>query len=190
MSNVLKLSLQETIRSLHKKGWGQRRIARELGVHRKTVRGYLEGGSKCTTHSTAGSVGIAAPKCTSISTAGSGGGEGQHSRVGADAQKSGRRSVCEPFRAVVEAKVEAGLSAQCVYQDLVTEHGFKDSYESVKRYVRKLKAKAPARVWRIECEPGEEAQVDFGLGAPIVEGQGKRTRTWVLRVVLSHSRKG
>jgi hypothetical protein len=155
MSNVLKVRLQETIRSLHNKGWGLRRIARELGVHRKTVRGYLEGGSKCTTHSTAGSVAVADPKCTSISTAASGGGKGLRSQVGAEEQKSGRRSVCEPFRAVVEAKVAAGLSAQCVYQDLVTEHGFKDSYESVKRYVRKFKAKAPARVWRIECEPGE-----------------------------------
>ncbi len=190
MSNVLKVSLQETIRSLHNKGGGQRRVARELKVHRKTVRGYLEGGSKCTTHSTAGSGAIVDPKCTSISTAGSGGGKGQRRQVGAAEQKSGRRSVCEPFRAVVEAKVEAGLSAQCVYQDLVTEHGFTDSYESVKRYVRKFKDTAPARVWRVGCEPGEEAQVDFGLGAPIVEEQGRRTRTWVLRVVLSHSRKG
>jgi hypothetical protein len=33
-------------------------------------------------------------------------------------------------------------------------------------------------------------QEDFGLGAPIVEANGKRTRTGVLRVVLSHSRKG
>jgi hypothetical protein len=32
--------------------------------------------------------------------------------------------------------------------------------------------------------------VDFGLGAPIVEEQDSCTRTWVLRVVLSHSRKG
>ena len=32
--------------------------------------------------------------------------------------------------------------------------------------------------------------MDFGLGAPIVKEKGKRTRTWVLRVVLSHSRKG
>jgi hypothetical protein len=78
----------------------------------------------------------------------------------------------------VEAKLEAGLSAQCVYQDLLSEHGFKDCYESAKRYVRKLKAKDPARVWRIECKPGEEAQVDFSLGAPIVDEQGKRTRTW------------
>ena len=190
MSNVLKVSLQEAIRCLHQKGWGQRRIARELGVHRNTVKGYVEGGSKCTTHSTTGSAAIADPKCTSISTAGSGGDNGERCHVGSIEPKPGRRSLCEPFGALVEAKVEAGLSAQCVYQDLVTEHGFKDSYESVKRYVRKLKAKAPARVWRIECNPGEEAQVDFGLGAPIVDEQGKRTRTWVLRVVLSHSRKG
>ena len=54
MSNVLKVSLQEAIRSLHEKGWGQRRIARELGIHRNTVKGYIEGGSKCTTQSTAG----------------------------------------------------------------------------------------------------------------------------------------
>ena len=189
MSNVLKVSLQEAIRCLHQKGWGQRRIARELGVHRNTVRGYVEAGSKCTTHSTAGSVLTAEPKCTSISTAGSAA-SGQPCEGEVVAAKRGRQSLCEPFRAVVESKVHAGLSAQCVYQDLVTEYGFKDSYESVKRYVRKLKAKEPTRVWRIEAHPGEEAQVDFGLGAPIVDEQGKRTRTWVLRMVLSHSRKG
>ncbi len=32
--------------------------------------------------------------------------------------------------------------------------------------------------------------MDFSLGAHLVEEQGKRTRTWVLRMVLSHSRKG
>ena len=31
--------------------------------------------------------------------------------------------------------------------------------------------------------------MDFGLGAPIVDEQGKRTRTWVFRVVLSYSRE-
>ena len=149
MSNVLKVSLQEAIRCLYQKGWGQRRIARELGVHRKTIKSYVEEGSKCTTHSTAGSAVIADSKCTSISTAGSGGDDGEdgqrcQGRASAE-PKPGRQSLCEPFRAVVEAKLEAGLSAQCVYQDLLSEHGFKDSYESVKRYVRKLKAKDPAR---------------------------------------------
>ena len=43
---------------------------------------------------------------------------------------------------------------------------------------------------RIECEPGDEAQIDFGSGAPVVGPDGKRRKTHVLRVVLSHSRKG
>ena len=103
MSNVLKLSLQETIRSLHQKGWGQRRISRELGVHRKTVRLYLEAGPKCTTDSTAGSRAVAGPKCTSISTTGFEGGDGDRHGGGVVREaKSGRQSVCEPFRAFVE----------------------------------------------------------------------------------------
>ena len=43
---------------------------------------------------------------------------------------------------------------------------------------------------RMECEAGEEAQVDFGRGAPIIGPDGKRKSTWVFRIVLSHSRKG
>ena len=35
------------------------------------------------------------------------------------------------------------------------------------RFVRKLRATHPERVWRMECQPGEEIQLDFGLGAPI-----------------------
>ena len=34
------------------------------------------------------------------------------------------------------------------------------------------------------------AQLDFGLGAPIDEGQGKTRRSWILRLVLGYSRKG
>jgi hypothetical protein len=43
---------------------------------------------------------------------------------------------------------------------------------------------------RLECGPGEEAQVDFGTGAPLRGPDGKRQRTHVFRIVLSHSRKG
>ena len=55
MSNVLKVSHQEAIRSLHEKGWSQRRIARELGINGRTVRRYIRGQSKCSTISTPGS---------------------------------------------------------------------------------------------------------------------------------------
>ena len=41
----------------------------------------------------------------------------------------------------------------------------------------------------MECGPGDEAQVDFGAGAPVVGPDGKRRKTHVFRIVLSHSRK-
>ena len=41
MSNVLKVSYQEAIRSLHEKGWSQRRITRELGINDATIRTWV-----------------------------------------------------------------------------------------------------------------------------------------------------
>jgi len=171
MANILSVNQQQAISSLAARGWSIRRIARELKVHRRTVRQYFppsEPASKCTTISTAGSP----PKCT-ISTAG----------------KIGRKSVCGAHEQLIEEKVTQGLTAQRVYQDLKLEVQFADSYESVKRFVRRLRKADPARVWRIEVGPGEEVQVDFGAGAPIHSSDGRRRKSWVFRIVLSHSRK-
>ena len=103
---------------------------------------------------------------------------------------SGPASQCEPFRTIIEAKLAQGLSAQRVWQDLADEHGFTGRYHSVRRFVRRLRQDRPLPFRRMEVEPGQEAQVDFGAGAPVVTAEGKRRRTHVLRVVLSHSRKG
>ena len=165
------MNLQETIRSLHQKGWSGRRIARELGINRRTVVRYI---SKCT-NVPAGSEAAIGPKCTNVPAG----------------KSAGRQSQCEAFGESIARKVESGLSAQRIYQDLVEEHGFAGSYDAVKRYVGRLRKEQPERVWRMECQPGEEMQVDFGLGAPIEDGSGgKRRRSWVLRAVLSYSRKG
>ncbi len=99
-------------------------------------------------------------------------------------------SRCRVLHAQIEQGVRAGLTAQRIFQDLRADHGFTGAYDSVKRYVRRLTAVGPERVERIECQPGEEAQVDFGLGAPILEAGGRRRRSRVFRIVLSHSRKG
>lgn len=171
MANTLSVNQQQVIASLAAQGWSIRRIARELQVHRRTVKQYLpppDTLSKCTTISTAGSP----PKCT-ISTAG----------------KSGRKSICGVHEKLIEEKVTQGLTAQRVYQDLKLEVQFTGSYESVKRFVRQLRKADPARVWRIEVAPGEEVQVDFGVGAPIHSSDGRRRKTWVFRIVLSYSRK-
>jgi transposase len=173
MSNVLKVSHQEAVRSLHAKKWSQRRIARELGIHRKTVWRYTQKlAAKCTI-STPGSETASAAKCT-ISTSG----------------VAGRRSDCDPFAGVILSKLGLGLCAQRIFQDLGAETGFEGSYQSVKRFVRRVQATHPERVWRMECEPGEEMQVDFGLGAMIEQENGRARRSWVFRVVLSYSRKG
>jgi hypothetical protein len=71
----------------------------------------------------------------------------------------------------------------------VAEHDFTGSYYSVRRFVRSLEATQELPFRRLECGPGEEAQVDFGSGAPVVSADGKRRRPYVFRIVLSHSRK-
>jgi len=82
-----------------------------------------------------------------------------------------------------------GLSAQRIFQDLVADYDFAGRYHSVRRFVAKLKEADPLPFRRMEVAPGEEAQIDFGKGAPIIDEDGRRRRTHVLRVVLSHSRK-
>ena len=42
MANQLKVAKVLSIRTLHDQGWSQRRIARELGVHRDTVARHLK----------------------------------------------------------------------------------------------------------------------------------------------------
>ena len=41
MAGLLKMAISETIRTLHRRGWSQRRIADELGINRETVARHL-----------------------------------------------------------------------------------------------------------------------------------------------------
>src|SRR5690606_26097590 len=66
----------------------------------------------------------------------------------------------------------------------------KGSYWSVNRFVKQLQVSKTLPFRRMETCAGHEAQVDFGMGAPYLDSQGKKRRCYVLRVVLSHSRKG
>ena len=187
MANSVPMTTREAIKALLRRGYSKRKIARELGIHRNTVDHYADGawepdGAKCTI-STAGAGGgdaaAGGPKCT-IATTGP-------ARAG-DGVQRGRPSECQGYGAMIEEKLGVGLTALRIWRDLVEEHGFGHSYQSVKRFVARLKAAAPERVWRMECEPGEEAQVDYGtLWLRI---GGKKRKVQVLRMVLSHSRKG
>ncbi|MEI8039568.1 MAG: IS21 family transposase [Verrucomicrobiota bacterium] len=195
MSNILEVPQQQAIQALIAKGWSVRRIARTLGLNRRTVKRYADAAApKCTTEVTTGSAAPGEPKCTAQVTTGpaqvtTGPAPPDESKCTTEVT-TGSRSLCSGSRDVIAPMLELGLSAQRIYQDLVAGHGFGGSYPSVRRYVAKLKASEPTRVWRIECQPGEEMQVDFGLGAPLAEAGGKTRRTWLFRAVLSYSRKG
>jgi transposase len=124
---------------------------------------------------------------------------GEQNRPNPPAGSTGPPSRCEPFRPIIQEALERGLSAQRIWQDLRSEHGFAGGYDSVKRFVRRLGHRQALPFRRMEPEPGAEAQVDFGTGAPVVTPEGhplpagvrtRRRRTHVFRIVLSHSRKG
>ena len=232
MANQLKMAIVQSILHLQTLNWSQRRIARELGIDRETVRRHLGRGKKASKPSAggakpailpagsegskpatfahlpglapessagAGSADEAAGPKPAIVPSGSGDGF-EHSNpallpAGADGETSvaesprGRPHSCQPYQQIILVKLQQQLSAQRIYQDLRAEQGFAGSYDSVKRYVRRLGQALPLPMRRMECEPGQEAQVDFGTGAPILTAEGGRRKTHVFRIVLSHSRK-
>ena len=232
MANLISMNTRSAIIALHEKGYSIRKIARELGAHRRTVRRYVEKrlqeapspepagfeaesgaetdpcGSKCTIPTTGSApasgteIAPGESKCT-IPTAGSeivlgalpglDAGESSGPSSGSPAKNDdigapGRQSHCEAFRKLIRSKLDDGLHAQRIWQDLVDDHDFEHSYESVKRFVAKLKQADPKRVWRMKCEPGEEVQIDYGTMH--IELGGKRKKIHLLRLTLSHSRKG
>jgi transposase len=194
MANRLKMAKIEAIFSLRQRNWSIRRIAKELGLHRDTVARQVQfhearakpaSAAEGAPSAKQATLGVGAPSAKQARPEGA--------PIGSATAPSGKwrqASLCEPWRPIIVAKLEAGLSAQRIYQDLVSEHGFAGKYPSVRRFVRRLGQGRTLPFRRLECAPGQEAQVDFGTGPPIVQANGQRRRSHVLRIVLSHSRKG
>ena len=198
--NQLKMDIQQTISTLSRGGWSQRRIARELGIDRETVARYRRlarqvaepkpANSPAGSEPTEGPKPAIVPPGPEVTTAPSHPPtESSKPAISPAGSKPGRVSHCEPFESFIKAGLDGRLSAQRIYQDLVSEQKFAGSYDSVKRFVRQLQQASPLPFRRMESEPGQEAQVDFGQGAWVVQ-DGRRRRPHVLRLVLSHSRKG
>ncbi len=119
---------RQTIIGLLRLNWPERRIARETGFRRATIRRIAREAaadlSKCTTP---GEVATdprpaemaADPKCTSPP------------EVPTDLARS--RSGCEPYRGFIEGEAAKGRNAVAIYQDLVEHHGYPGAYNAVKR---------------------------------------------------------
>ena len=179
MANRLRMAKIKAILTLAQHGWSCRRIGRELGIRHETVSKYIQAAG--------------APK-PAKAPPGPDGSKPATAPPGSEPdppdEEVGSQSDCEPFREQILAMLDLGLSAKRIWQDLRGEDAeFQASYWSVRRFVRSLRTTHPLPFRRLECEPGEEAQVDFGTGAPVRQEDGRKRRPHVFRIVLSHSRK-
>ncbi len=184
MANQLKMAKVQTILTLRARGWSYRRIGRELGVHRETAARYARLAEALPGIDSGDDADQNQPNLP----AGLDDQNRPNPPTGSEPQSSGPRSLAEPFREFIIQCLDQGLSRQRIWQDLKTEHAFEGGYDSIKRFARRLRTDGALPFRRMECAAGEEAQIDFGTGAAIIMPDGKRRRTHVLRVVLSHSR--
>ena len=106
-------------------------------------------------------------------------------------QRSPSASACTAYREAIELGLRRGRNAVAIWQDLVDEYGFASSYQSVQRFVRKLRGtQAPEARVVIVTAPGQEAQVDYGSGPMVRDPETRKyRRTRLFVMTLGCSRK-
>jgi transposase len=207
--NELSMQEQETILSLLRLGWSTRRVARETGHRRETITRYgvaagllaptpiavskpasdaevpadskpaTEGEVPTDSKSASEAEVPAALKPASAAGVPTG------SAAGTPAKS---RSSCEGHRPFITAEIAKGRNGTAIFQDLVEHHGYEGSYDAVKRFVRTLVPSAKKFSCRFETLPGQEAQVDYGEGAPTRDarsGKYRKPRLFVLGLSFS-----
>lgn len=196
MGNTLKMEKQALIKQLIAAGWSDRKIHGSTGLNRRTLSSYRKkfkkeseaesvnatrnNGCESTSSGEALCVQNAPEKCPPKGVV--------HFEVPPDPQKTGSRSNVAVYDAQIREKLKKGQNGRSIYQDLYVEEGYRGSYDSIKRYIRKVKGQSPHLFMRIETPPGEEVQVDFGEGAPTLKN-GRYVRPWLFVMTLSYSRK-
>ena len=97
-------------------------------------------------------------------------------------------SSVEPYRELVVKLRRERVEIAAIHQRLM-ERGYRGSYSSVHRFVRKLEPVRPEVMVRVETRPGEEGQVDFGYAGLMMDPEsGELRKTWVFVMTLSWSR--
>ena len=190
MSNVLNEEKKQQVMALGRLGWTLRRIQEATGVRRETAGAYLK----------AAGIAVRQP-----------GGWGRRRAPAKPANQvitdfirqipekqpiqlpssSPSTSECEPYRDTIELGLSRGRNAMAIWQDMVTDYGFSGGYQTVQRFVRKLRgSEGPEPVGIIVTAAGEECQVDYGTGPMVRDPQsGKYRRTRLFVMTLGYSRK-
>jgi len=218
VSNVLNEEKKQQVIALGRLGWSLRRIQRAIGVRRETAATYLKAaGIAFRLPGGGGRPPLAKPAIEVITDSGAAkpalevstepvpakpasevntdfGAELAGCPTAPPEPQPGRSpsaSACGPYRDAIELALSGGRNAMAIWQDLVDAYGFAAGYQSVRRFVTKLRGKqTPVACAVIETAPGEELQVDYGTGPMVRDphnGKYRRTRLFVL--TLGYSRK-
>lgn len=201
----MKEDKRQQVIALGRLGWPLRRIQKEIGVRRETAGEYLkqagvpirEPGGWGRRQAIAKPANEAAQVSPDSQADPAAEDSKPANEVSPDSEalpapgRSPSASACEPYLDFIELSLSKGRNAKAIYQDLVDDHGFTGRYQSVKRFVRRLRGQSsPEACPVIVTAPGEESQVDYGLG-PMVRDpySGKYRRTRLFALTLGHSRK-
>jgi len=206
VSNVLSEETKKQVIALGQLGWSLRQIQKATGVRRETAGTYLKGAGVSIRPPGSWGRKPAAKPANEVTTdppeakpangvttgsAADPAAETPRPPIPPPTQAPTAASVSEPYRELILSGLARGRNAMSIFQEMVDQHGFPGAYESVKRFVRKLRGPAspdPRAV--IVTEPGQEAQVDYGTGPTIRDpssGKYRRSRLFVL--TLGYSRK-
>jgi transposase len=176
MANILDEEKRQQILVLGRLGWTLRRIEEATGIRRETASRYLKRvgiavrppgrwGHPVPPESAKAAIGVITDSAADSKAA---------IRVITDSDPPRPRhnpsaSACEPYRELIEQAASRGRNAMAIWQDLVDDHGFTHSYQSVGRFVKKLRGERVREAHPvIETAPGEEGQVDYGGDGPMV----------------------
>ena len=155
-------------------GESERSIARDMGISRPTihkykikaeVEGYLDKGQELP------------------------GNEELAESLGPAPQPPKNPSTLENYREMVQKYLDQGLQMTVIYQRMRENCGYEGSYSSVRRFVHHLRPVEVETFVRVNSEPGEEMQVDFGsIGQIFDPRSGKMRNGYVFVATLGYSR--
>ena len=170
------VDVRELLR-LKRAGHNQTQLARVLDCDRKTVRKYLKWAGEHGLLDVASELPDAATVHALLE------------KTMPQRRPPQQVSTLEGFADVVKAMRARGMEIAAIKTRLEEEHRREFSYEALRRLVRRFEPEVASEVVvRVEVEPGNEAQVDFGYAGLTVDETGARRKTWVFVMTLSWSR--
>ncbi len=155
-------------------GDSERRISRELKISRPTIHKYKvwaeEQGYLDPTHPL--------PTAATLQTA-----------LGPTPPPPQMTSGLAEYQPFVEQLLEQGVEMTAIWQRLRENYDYQGSYSAVRRFVQRLQPRQPEAYVRVQTEPGEELQVDFGSAGQLFDPvSGRLRKAYVFVATLSYSR--